>query len=200
MTLQEKRNKMRRLIPASIAMLLIAPIPASAVAGPESSAARIAAEREAMRKFSWMDGEWRGVAVTQTPAGEQRVTHTERVGSTLDGSVRLIEGRSYRADGSTAFHALAMLSFDPDTRSYRLTSHAEGRYGSFPLVPTASGYSWEIASGPVTIRYTATFQDGVWTETGVRVVGAGSPTPFFRMELKRIGDSSWPEGGGVKPL
>ncbi len=128
---------------------------------------------------------------------EHRVTHTERVGATLDGSVRLIEGRSYRSDGSTGFHALAMLSFDPDTKSYRLTSHAEGRYGSFALVPTGSGYSWEIAAGPATIRYTATYKNGVWTEIGERVVGAHAPTLFFHMELKRVGDSRWPEEGAV---
>ena len=172
----------------------------AAVAQPaDDGAARMAAERDAMKAFDWMRGEWRGEAVTQTRSGEHRVTHTERSGPLLDGTVRLIEGHSYKADGSTGFNALAMISYDPATKKYMMTSHAEGRFGNFEIVPTTDGYTWAIRAGPLTLRYTAHFKDGVWTEIGERVVQAGPPIPFFRMDLKRIGSTDWPAAGAVRP-
>lgn len=181
------------------AILLAVTVPSSAQPVQQDPGGLLAAEREAMQAFAWMDGEWRGIAVTQTPGGEHRVTHTERIGPLLGGSIRLVEGRSYRADGSTGFNALAMLSFDPMAKTYRMTSHADGRYGSFAIAPNATGYVWQIPAGPMTIRYTATLHDGVWTEIGERLVDTKPPVPFFRMELRRVGDSGWPAEGSVAP-
>lgn len=183
----------------SAALAAAAPPAAAAQQQRPNPAAMMAAEREAMKAIDWTDGEWRGVAVTQTATGEHRVTHTERSGALLGGTVRLIEGHSYRDDGSTGFNALAMLSYDPTKKSYRMTSHAEGQFGTFEIVPTSDGYSWSIPAGPMTIRYTAHFKDGVWTEIGERVLEGRPPQPFFRMDLKKVGPTSWPAAGAVKP-
>ncbi|MCA1610505.1 MAG: hypothetical protein LC780_06520 [Acidobacteria bacterium] len=44
-------------------------------------AARIAAQREAMATFAFMDGVWRGPATTTLPSGDKHaVTQTERIG------------------------------------------------------------------------------------------------------------------------
>lgn len=181
----------------AIVTAAMAAMPASAQR--PDPAALMASERQALTAFAWMDGRWRGEAVTQTPTGEHRVAHTERVGTMLDGTVRMIEGHAYRADGSTGFNALGMISFDPATKDYRLTSHAEGNYGQFAITPNASGYTWSIAAGPMTIRYTAVFKEGVWTEIGVREMSGKATLPFFKMVLRRIGDSDWPRAGAVSP-
>lgn len=178
---------------------LVAAAPVTVPQPPQSPAALMTVEREAMKAFDWTDGEWRGEAVTQIAGAERRVTHTERSGSLLGGTVRLIEGHSYKADGTTGFNALAMLTFDPGTKTYRMTSHAEGRFGTFQISPTADGYVWSIPAGPMTIRYTAHFKTGVWTEIGERLIKDSPPQPFFRMELRRIGDSAWPASGAVQP-
>jgi hypothetical protein len=182
----------------AFSLLAVIATPLSAQRGPDP-AAMMSAEREAMKAFDWTQGEWRGEAVSQTATGEHRVNHTERSGPLLDGTVRLIEGHSYRPDGSTGFNALAMLSFDPVTKKYRMTSHAEGRFGNFEIVPTADGYTWSIPAGPMTIRYTAHYKDGVWTETGQREMQGQPPVPMFRMVMKRVGPSVWPSAGAVKP-
>jgi hypothetical protein len=49
------------------------------------------------------------------------------------------------------------------------------------------------------LRYTATLHDGVWTEVGDRIVAGGPPQRTFEMNLKRVGDTDWPEAGANKP-
>jgi hypothetical protein len=159
--------------------------------------ATIAEERAAIAKFAWMDGMWRGTAVTQTPGGERRVTQTERIGSILDGTVKVIEGKGFNPDGGIGFNALGIISFDPATKSYAFRSYAQGRVGTFTIVPAGTGYVWEIPVGPATIRYAATVDHGVWVEVGDRIVAGRPPQRFFEMRLTRIRDTDWPAAGGL---
>jgi hypothetical protein len=162
--------------------------------------ALIASQREAMAAFVKMDGVWRGPASTILPSGEKHhVTQTERVGPFLDGSVKVIEGRGYEADGRVSFNAFGTISYDPRTRAYNLRSHAQGMVGDFVIKPTADGYTWDIPMGPVTMRYTATIKDGVLKEVGDRVEAGKEPTRVFEMELKRVGDTTWPAEGAIPP-
>ena len=111
----------------------------------------IAAQKEAMAAFSAMDGVWRGPAWTILPSGEKHnITQTERIGPFLDGSVKVIEGRGYDADGKVTFNAFGTISYNPATKAYTLHSHAMGNVGDFAIKPTADGYTWEIPMGPTT--------------------------------------------------
>lgn len=184
---------MRWFLPLA-ALALLVPVTAHAQA---VDTAAIAAQQAAMARFSWMHGIWRGPAVAQMPEGEHRVTQTERIGGFLDGTVTVMEGKGYQADGSVGFHAFGVLSYEPATKTYWLTSHAQGRAGKFELKPTDTGYVWEIPAGPATIRYTATLEGGTWTEVGDYIMGEQPPHRFFTMTLKRVGDTGWPEAGGV---
>src|SRR5437762_10690642 len=88
----------------------------------------IAAQREAMAPLSFMDGVWRGPAWTILPSGEKHnITQTERIGPFLDGSIKVIEGRGYNADGTVGFNAFGIISYDPATHAYNLHSHAMGQ-------------------------------------------------------------------------
>src|SRR5947209_1687012 len=119
-----------------------------------SPAALIAAQREGMGRLKYMDGVWRGPAWTILPSGEKHnITQTERIGPFLDGSVKVIEGRGYDADGKVTFNAFGTISFDPATKVYTLHSYAQGNVGDFALNRTTDGYVWEIPAGPITIRY-----------------------------------------------
>jgi hypothetical protein len=160
----------------------------------------IAAQKEAITRFAIMDGVWRGEASIIPPSGDKHeLTQTERVGSALDGSVKVIEGRGYEKDGSVGFGALAILSFDPKSQAYSMRSYAQGQVGDFAVTPTDDGFSWEIPAGPMTMRYTATIKDGTWHETGERIVPGKDPVRFFEMTLSRLGDTEWPSGGAVPP-
>ncbi len=163
-------------------------------------AALIAAQRAAMARLAFMDGVWRGPAWTILPSGEKHsVTQTERIGPFLDGSVKVIEGRGYDADGKVTFNAFGIVSYNPATHVYTLHSYAQGYAGDFVLTPTADGYVWEIPAGPMTIRYTAAIQDGAWREVGDRITPGKEPVRFFEMNLKRLGDTNWPAAGAVSP-
>ncbi|MFO0875376.1 MAG: hypothetical protein U0575_15595 [Phycisphaerales bacterium] len=168
--------------------------------GPPDSKALIAAQREGMKALSCMDGVWRGSAWTILPSGEKHdVTQTERIGPLLDGSVKVIEGRGYDADGTVAFNALGIISFKPQEHAYSMRSYAMGMSGDFALKPTADGYVWEIPAGPMTIRYTAVVKDGAWHEVGDRILPDKEPVRFFEMTLKRVGDTDWPGAGAIAP-
>ena len=160
----------------------------------------IAAQRAAMVSLAWMDGVWRGSAWTILPSGEKRtITQTERIGPLLDGSIKVVEGRGYEADGRVGFNAFGIISYNSDTHAYSLHSHALGMVGDFALRLTNDGYVWEIPAGPATIRYTAVIKNGAWQEVGDRLVPGQDPVRFFEMNLTRVGDTTWPAAGAVLP-
>src|SRR2546425_7094514 len=168
--------------------------------GRPDPAALIAAQREAMLPLAFMDGVWRGPAWTILQSGEKHsITQTERIGPFLDGSVKVIEGRGYEADGRVSFNAFGTISYNPATRGYTLHSYAQGYVGDFTIKLTADGYVWEIPAGPMTIRYTAVVKDGSLHEVGDRIMPGKDPVRIFDMTLKRIGDTNWPAAGAVSP-
>jgi len=187
----------RRITLAALLAFAVAAAP-SLAQDPPNPAALIAAQREAMAAFAAMDGVWRGPAWTILPSGEKHaVTQTERIGSFLDGSVKVIEGRGYESDGRVGFNALGIISYDPATKAYAFRSYALGRAGDFVIKPTADGYTWEIPAGPMTIRYTAVIKDGTLKEVGDRLAPGKELVRFFEMTLTRVGDTTWPAGGAV---
>src|SRR4029077_3020616 len=124
---------------ALMLMTVVARPTASAQQRPDP-ATLIAAQRDAMARLAYMDGVWRGPAWTILPSGEKRnITQTERIGPFLDGSVKVIEGRGYNADGSVGFNASGIISFNPATKAYTIRSYALGHAGDFSIRPTADG-------------------------------------------------------------
>lgn len=179
-----------------LAALLLAAGAAQAQ-GPAPDPARITAQAEAMKPLAWMDGVWRGKAWAATPAGRLELTHTERVGPMIAGSLKVIEGKSYTADGATdgGFNALAVISHDPQ-RGYSMRSYAQGRAGDFPLTLTPDGWNW--SAGPV--RYQSTHKGDVWTERGDYSPPDGGPSrQIFFMEMRRLSGTDWPVAGAVPP-
>lgn len=160
----------------------------------------IAAQREAMAPLAFMDGVWRGPAWTILQSGvKHNITQTERIGPFLDGSVKVIEGRGYDADGKVTFNAFATVAYDPSTKAYTLHSYAMGNVGDFVFTRTADGYVWEIPAGPMTIRYTAVVKGETWREVGDQIIPGKEPVRFFEMNLRRVGNTDWPAAGAVAP-
>lgn len=170
-----------------------------AVLAQQADPAAIAAQKAAIARIDIIDGTWRGEAVQRMQGGEHRVTQTERAGSLLDGSIKLIEGRGYNPDGTTGFNAFATIAWDPAAKAYRMRSYAQGRTIDPSFEMTDTGFIWGFPAGGATIRYTATVSGGKWREIGEYIVPGQPPRQFFEMNLVRIGDSDWPKGVAVPP-
>jgi hypothetical protein len=101
-----------------------------------------------MKVFAAMDGVWRGRRGRCCPTAKKRnITQTERIGAFLGGSVKVIEGRGYNADGSVGFNALGIISFNPATKAYTIRSYA-GHAGISPSVPPPTGTSGRFRPAP----------------------------------------------------
>lgn len=182
---------------ALAAGLLSVAAPAAATQAPDP-APRLAAQRDAMARLAFMDGTWRGSAWSLTPQGRHELTQTERVGTFLGGSVRMVEGRGYEADGRISFNAVGIISYDPDTQRYGFAAWAQGRNGVYPFQVTDTGFIWETPAGPgAIIRYTAVVRDGTWHEVGELIAPGRPPLRVIELNLRRIGDSDWPGAGAV---
>ena len=180
-------------------LLLVAVLPLSVPAGAQSDrAATVAAQRDAMKKLSFMDGKWRGPTWTETSKGRLELVLTERIGTLLDGTLRILDGRGYRPDGSVGYQALGIIDYDPKTRAYLFTTWSLGSSRTFPFQVKDEGFTWE-AAGPdgARIRYRARISQGVWHETGERVAPDGSVTKVTDIRMKRLGDTPWPAGDPV---
>ncbi len=193
-----------RIAPLYILIMTVSVTMSAAIDTPAQGridpAVTIAAQRDAMKPLTFMDGVWRGTAWTILPSGEKHViTQTERIGPFLDGSVKVIEGRGYDSDGKVTFNAFGTISYNTATRAYTMHSYAQGNVGDFVLTLIPDGYIWEIPAGAMTIRYAAVIKDGTWREIGDRIAPGKEPVRFFEMNLKRVGDSTWPAGEAVPP-
>jgi hypothetical protein len=194
-------HRLNTMVMAATAMALSLSLSSTARGqGGFDPAALIAAQREAMAPLAYMDGVWRGPAWTILESGEKHTfTQTERIGPFLDGSVKVIEGRGYNADGKIGFNVLGIISYSPEKKGYVLHSHAMGRVDDFALKPTTDGFVWEIPAGQMTFRYTAVIKDGTWREVGDRILPGKEPARFFEMNLKRLRDTDWPSAGAIPP-
>ncbi len=169
-------------------------------AGPPDAAAIQSAQWEALARLNVFDGTWRGPASIVSPSGQTiKLIQTERVGPMLGGTLRVIEGRGHRDDGSVAFNALAIISFDPQNGKFNFRSYAQGHEGDFPMEAKEGEFAWTIQAGPAAIRYSASVKDGVWTEIGERVLPGQPPATIFEMRLQRVGNTDWPAAGALGP-
>ena len=186
---------MRRIAIAVLALTFALPLVAQTRPDP---VVLQAAQRQAMAPLARMEGVWRGPAWSMTQNGRHEIIQTERIGPFLGGSVKMIEGRGYNADGTVGFNALGVISFNPATNAYTISSWAMGNSGVFPFRVTAEGYEWEIPAGPgATIRYSATITADTLREVGFMVRGSAPPVQIFEMNLRRVGNGDWPGAGAI---
>ena len=89
---------MRSVVPSAIAAALAFISSTQAFSQRPDPATTMAAQKEAMKPLSLMDGVWRGPASTILENGRKHeVIQTERIGPFLDGTIKVLEGRGYDA-------------------------------------------------------------------------------------------------------
>ncbi|GAA4017275.1 hypothetical protein GCM10022631_32400 [Deinococcus rubellus] len=178
---------------AALLTVLAAALTPVALAQQMTPAQLMADQQKMMAPLSWMNGEWRGPATILLPDGKTHIiTQPEKIGPMQDGTLKILHGRGYEADGTASFDAFAVVAYDSYDKTFNITSFSGGNAGKFTFKPTADGYIWDVPEGPVTLRYTAVFKDGTWTETGENIAEGKPPVKNFQMVLNRIGDTDWP--------
>jgi hypothetical protein len=143
-------------------------------------------QRQAMGKLSFLAGHWSGpVNVVRGPGEPVHLTQTEDVAYKLDGLVLLIEGKSTSADGKVEFSALATVSYDDASHTYRFRAYHDGHYLDTELSVPANGFSWSFTAGPARIVNTMHLTSkGEWDEVTEATVGSNPPHRSLDMLLQ----------------
>ena len=156
----------------------------------------IAAQREAMKKLAFLVGTWSGDATVIRGPGEPiKVRQTEDVKYKLNGLVLLIEGTGRNpATGDAMFNALATISYDDTTSTYRFRAHNDGRYLDTELKVPNHGFEWGYKAGPAVVRFGMRLTEkGEWLETGEVMMGTNPPQKTFEMTVRRQNQAPPPE-------
>jgi hypothetical protein len=146
----------------------------------------VTAQREAMRKLGFLVGKWSGDATVARGPGEPlKITQTEDVQYKMDGLILLIEGTGHAADGRIVFRALATVSYDDTTSSYRFRAYNEGHYLDTDLTVVPNGFAWGFNAGPAKITNAMHLTDkGEWAESTEAVMGSAPPRRSVEMLLQ----------------
>jgi hypothetical protein len=170
-----------RLASVSTALL----ISATAFAQPPNTAPE---QIEAIKACSFMSGRWAGNGWMAFGPGQRRPFHeTENVRPKLEGLLFEIEGVGTNDAGKIVHAALAILSFDPDSKQY----HFRAYDGTGNYLDTIAGckdgiMSWSMPAGPRQMRYTIKLnQKGQWYETGEMSMNGQAGQQFFEMTLDK---------------
>jgi hypothetical protein len=97
----------------------------------------------------------------------------------------LVEGKSTSTDGKVMFSALATISYDDASHTYRIRAYHDGHYVDTELSALADGFSWQFESGPAHIVNTMHLtKNGEWSEVTEVTVGNFPPQHGVEMLLQ----------------
>src|SRR5215469_18079416 len=90
----------------------------------------VEAQRAAMRKLSFLAGKWSGEArMLRGPGEPLEMKQTEEAEYKLDGLILTIEGVGRtKSDGRPNLQAFAVISYDDETRTFRMRAFNCGRF------------------------------------------------------------------------
>ena len=162
--------------------LLLMTFAAAAQQGPD-----VGAQKEAMKKLSFLVGTWKGDATSYQQRGPVKVHQTEQVQYKLDGLVMLVEGTGRNPEtGQVQFGALATISYDDAAKVYRFRAHNDGRFLDTELKVSERGFAWGYEAGPAKVSFVMTLTAaGEWQETGQVSVNGGPPRKSVELLVKR---------------
>jgi hypothetical protein len=152
-----------------------------------AQAPSVEAQKEAMKKISFLTGKWSGDATVQRgPGGPLKIRQSEDIQYRLDGLVMVIEGTGRDADsGKVLFQAFAVVSYDDAKKQYRIRAYNEGRQVETQLEVSGRGFAWGFASGPATIKNTMRLNEkDEWDESTTVKMGDRPEFSSVRMLLK----------------
>jgi hypothetical protein len=154
-----------------------------------------AAQQEAMKKLSFLAGQWKGESWTEFVPGQRQLSQgTETVESKLNGLLVVIEGVHQRKNadkgaGNVAHHAFAVVSYDEKGKRYRLQAYTDkGNYTEAEAKVGDGKLEWGFSIPKFgQVRYTVTLTEkGQWFEIGEVSTDGKQWRKFFEMTLERV--------------
>ena len=146
-----------------------------------------AAQKAAMEKFRFLTGTWTGeVTISAGPGSLRKLMQTEEVVYKLDGLALLIEGTGRDDTGKIVFSALAVVSYDEKSGTYRIRAWNEGYHVEGEIKTDGKGFEWGFTTGPAAVRHVMMLDaQGRWSERSEVTVGEGRKYEAVRMLLTR---------------
>ncbi len=123
-----------------------------------------------MKKLEYFVGDWKGVAIVQTPNGPVTVNQSEHIEWKLDGVLLSIEGIG-RENEKITFNAIALINFDPASQQFKFKSYLKEGYATdaYFTVLEENKFEWgfDIPSGGK-VKYVITLDPAnkTWHELG----------------------------------
>jgi len=153
-----------------------------------------AVQKEAMKKLSFLVGQWKGESWTEfVPGKRQTSVGTETVESKLGGLLLTIEGvhrrKGDKEAGNVVHNAFAVVSYDDKAKRYRLQAYTDrGNYTETEAKVADGKLEWGFRIPKFgEVRYTVTVSDkGRWSEIGEVSTDGKEWRKFFEMNLERV--------------
>jgi hypothetical protein len=146
-------------------------------------------QRIAMQKLSFLIGTWSGEAhVQRGPDDLITLAQTEEAYYKGDGLILVLEGTGRIGTEQPPFlQALAIISFDDATATYRMRSWNGGRFMESEVQLLGDGRSlrWGVGAGEARSTLLHVDQDGLWTETGELKIGSQQPRKYMDVAVRR---------------
>ena len=147
-------------------------------------------QRVAMKKLSFLVGKWSGQAHLQRGPGEPvALAQTEEAQYKLDGLVLTIEGIGRTvSDNKPVLQALAIISYDDDTETYRMRAFNDGRFleSEVKLLGSGKGLTWGFGFGEIRSSSVLKIDErGDWTELAELIIGSQPPKKLMDLTVRR---------------
>jgi hypothetical protein len=154
-----------------------------------------AVQQEAMKKLSFLAGQWKGESWSEFVPGQRSTSlGTETVQSKLGGLLLIIEGVHRRKGGDkeagkVVHNAFAVVSYDEKAKRYRLQAYTDrGNYTEAEAKVADGKLEWGFRIPKFgEVRYTITVSEqGRWSEIGEVSSDGKEWRKFFEMNLERV--------------
>jgi hypothetical protein len=147
------------------------------------------AQRAAMLELAFLVGKWDGEA-RLLHGSDQDLHQTEEVQYKLDGLILVIEGVGRKkSDGQPVIQALAIISFDDETGTYRMRAFNNGRFleSELKLVEEDKAINWGFALGEIKTNSVLRINDkGEWTELAEITIGSQPPKKLLELTVRTV--------------
>jgi hypothetical protein len=148
------------------------------------------AQREAMKKLGFLVGKWAGEArLLRGPTESVELHQTEEVQYKLDGLIVVIEGVGRtKSGGQPLLQALGIVSYDDESRTYRLRTFNDGRFleAEMKVLENSKGMTWGFALGEIRTSSVLEINErGEWTELAEISIGSQPPKKLLELTVRR---------------